>query len=237
MTETETPDGDRGPLGTTWYDTLRELHDTAPSPRRQELRRVADGARRIVQGLQNTQAPIEVLARIADGLGDLADLLADHPAHSMYEGFAEAANSGDPHAFFDHSPMLGLANPLAPPIKLSVNKDGVEGIAVFGPAYEGPPGCVHGGYVAAAFDEVLGSAQSLGGQPGMTGRLVVHYRKPTPLNKPLRFEGRLDHIEGRKTFTTGAVYDGELLTAEAEGLFISVDSSKFAQMRAERDGA
>ena len=52
------------------------------------------------------------------------------------------------------------------------------GTATFGAAYEGPPGCVHGGFVAAAFDEVLGSTQSLSGEPGMTGRLTVNYRSP-----------------------------------------------------------
>ena len=99
----------------------------------------------------------------------------------MYEGFAEAANAGEPFGFFDHSPMLGRANPLAPPIRLWLEGDRILGTATFGAAYEGPPGCVHGGYVAAAFDEVLGSTQSLSGSPGMTGRLTVHYRKPTPL--------------------------------------------------------
>ena len=40
----------------------------------------------------------------------------------------------------------------------------------------------HGGYVAAAFDEVLGLAQDLGGQSGMTGTLTIKYRRPTPLH-------------------------------------------------------
>jgi hypothetical protein len=53
----------------------------------------------------------------------------------------------------------------------------------FGSAYEGPPGCVHGGYVAAAFDEMLGFVQSLGGNPGMTARLTFPIgvrRRSTP---------------------------------------------------------
>ena len=91
-----------------------------------------------------------------------------------------------PHAFFDHSPMLGRANPLAPPIQLWVEGDVLRGRATFGSAYEGPPGCVHGGYVAAAFDEVLGSTQSLAGRPGMTARLTVNYRSPTPLHTELQ---------------------------------------------------
>ena len=62
--------------------------------------------------------------------------------------------------------MIGLSNPLAPPIRVRQSGErSAEAHARFGAAYEGPPGCVHGGWVAAAFDEVLGFVQSLGGQP------------------------------------------------------------------------
>jgi acyl-coenzyme A thioesterase PaaI-like protein len=141
----------------------------------------------------------------------------------------------EPDATFDHSPMIGRANPLAPPITLEISEDLVVGRVVFGSAYEGPPGCVHGGYVACAFDEILGAAQTFSGAPGMTARLTVDYRKPTPLHTELRFEGRYDRTEGRKVFTTGVVYAGDLLTAEAEGLFVSIAAERFAQLRADRD--
>ncbi len=61
-----------------------------------------------------------------------------------------------------------------------VDAHGVIGHANFGVAYEGPPGYVHGGIIAAAFDEVLGMAQSLTGNPGMTGTLSIRYRRPDP---------------------------------------------------------
>ena len=131
--------------------------------------------------------------------------------------------------------MLGRANPLAPPIDLWLEGDRMVGTATFGAAYEGPPGCVHGGYVAAAFDEVLGSTQSLSGSPGMTGRLTVHYRSPTPLETELRFVGWLERVEGRKIFTLGELWAGDRLCAEAEGLFISIQPGKFADLKAERD--
>ncbi len=95
---------------------------------------------------------------------------------------------------------------------------------------------MHGGYVAAAFDEVLGSTQSLSGSPGMTGRLTVHYRKPTPLETELRFEGRLERRRRSQDPTPRASCGpATLLCAEAEGLFISIDPAKFAAMKAERD--
>ena len=114
------------------------------------------------------------------------------------------------------------ANPFVPPIRLAVANDKVLGHANFGAAFEGSPGTVHGGFVAAAFDQVLFMAQSLTGIPAMTGTLTVHYRKPTPLLTELVFEGVVERIEGRKIYTRGTASANGVLTAEAEGLFIAV---------------
>ena len=50
--------------------------------------------------------------------------------------------------------------------------------------------------------------------------------KPTPLDTDLRFEATVQRVEGRKIFAEGRLYNGDVLTAEAEGLFISVDLVK-----------
>jgi acyl-CoA thioesterase FadM len=54
----------------------------------------------------------------------------------------------------------------------------------------------------------------------MTGRLIVHYRQPTPLFRELHFRAALDRIEGRRIMSRAQVWDGDTLTAEAEGLFV-----------------
>jgi acyl-coenzyme A thioesterase PaaI-like protein len=136
---------------------------------------------------------------------------------------------------FDYSPLIGRSNPLAPPIEMGAEGDRVHGRVVFGSAYEGPPGCLHGGYVAAAFDEVLGFAQSLSGSPGMTGTLRVVYRSPTPLHEELRFEAWVDRVEGRKIFTRSTLHAGERLCAEAEGIFISIVPATFKRLIEQRD--
>jgi acyl-coenzyme A thioesterase PaaI-like protein len=205
------------------------------SPQRMEMRRLADAMRRVIERLVATKAPQEELARAVEALEAIAVSLEGYPKGRLFEGFAESANSGDPHAFFDHSPIIGKANPIAPPLELSVRDGMVHGTARFGSAYEGPPGCVHGGHIAAAFDEVLGMTQSLGGAPGMTGTLTVKYRRPTPLHTDLRFEGELERVDGRKKLTVGRLYAGDDLTAEAEGIFISVDFSKIAELYARRE--
>ena len=226
------------PGSSAWPDFLKEFATAEPSPRRVELHRTGEALRRIVHRLHGSPAPDEELASVADELERLAARLDAFPGGSLYEGFSESPLAGrDPHAFFDHSPMLGRANPLAPPIELWADGDVMRARATFGSAYEGPPGCVHGGYVAAAFDEVLGSTQSLEGRPGMTARLTVNYRSPTPLHEELVFAGRVVEVSGRKTFTEGTLHAGDRLCAESEALFVAIDFVNVAEMKARRDEA
>jgi acyl-coenzyme A thioesterase PaaI-like protein len=201
-----------------------------------QKRRLAAAMRNVISRLVEIEAPEAELSAAADALERYAERLAGHPRPNRYEGWSETSASGDVGSFFDYSPLIGLSNPLSPPVELHPDEDGrtVHGRAIFGSAYEGPPGCVHGGYVAAAFDEVLGFANSLSGTPGMTGTLTVRYRKPTPLHTELRFEGRYERSEGRKIFTTGRLSSGDTLCAEAEGLFIAVDFERFRTLFEER---
>jgi acyl-coenzyme A thioesterase PaaI-like protein len=211
--------------------------DGEVTPRRAAMRRLAEDARTLIEKLAGAAATDDAIERAAALMEAAAAELAGAGSKvRSYEGFAESTIAGGaPNAHFDHSPIIGQANPIAPPLRVQRYDDKVVALATFGSAYEGPPGSVHGGMVAAAFDEVLGMAQSLGGSPGMTGTLTVRYRKPTPLHRELRFEGTLDRVDGRKLFTSGRCYVGDVLTAEAEGLFISVDFSKIAAMMTERD--
>jgi acyl-coenzyme A thioesterase PaaI-like protein len=200
-------------------------------------REVGQALRRIIERLTGTSAPSDVLREVTRSLGDIEDRLQSYRSVRSYVGTAEASGLGHDPAFFDWSPLLGLANPLAPPIRVSVEGETVVGSVHFGMAYEGPPGCVHGGYIAAAFDELLGLTQSLSGRVGMTGTLSVKYRRPTPLLTDLRLEGRVESVQGRKVLTTGRMLAGEQLTAEATGLFISIKPEDFRAHLAQREAA
>lgn len=235
------PGGDERPerswrsLSTRWQEPpISDL-----TARHVEMRRLADSMRIIIERLVATAAPTEEIIEASDQLARVAlrfDRLGE--IGTTYEGFAEAANAGgDRRASFEHSPFIGRANPLAPPIHLQEIDGKVHGRVTFGSAYEGPPGCLHGGYVAGAFDEVLGATQSLSGAPGMTGTLTVIYRSPTPLHTELHFTGELAGVEGRKIFTKGALVAGDRLCAEAEAVFISIDRERFMELRAKRDEA
>jgi acyl-coenzyme A thioesterase PaaI-like protein len=213
------------------------MTDEETPERRAEVRRLADALRNVFERFVATTAPLEVFHGVADDLEAIAARLGVYPQDHLYVGFAEAANAGDSDGPFDNSPLMGLSNPLAPPLVLEVQADKVVGTVTCGTAYEGPPGHVHGGYVAALFDELLGLTQSLSGNHGMTGRLTIHYRSPTPLHTELRVEGTLDHSSGRKILCSGRMYAGDVLCAEAQGLFITVDFARIEAMRAERDAS
>jgi acyl-coenzyme A thioesterase PaaI-like protein len=206
----------------------------------EQKRRLAAAMRLVIERLVPSNAPEDELRRAADGLERYAEALKAHPPLKKFH-YAESANAGDVGAFFDQSPLIGLANPLAPPITMGrAGERKVVARVRFGAAYEGPPGCVHGGFVAASFDEVLGYVQSLSGNPGMTGTLTIHYRLPTPLYTELFFEAEIVRIEGRKIFTAGRLLANGTLTADAEAVFISIDRAKMEalmQKRAEMQAA
>jgi acyl-coenzyme A thioesterase PaaI-like protein len=204
-----------------WLSAMREATGAWA-----ERRRLATAMRAVIDRLVTSDAPEEELRRAADALERYAERLATHAHRLVPAGFAETANAGDVNAFFDYSPLIGLSNPLAPPVVLDVDGDVVRGTVTFGAAYEGPPGHVHGGLIAATFDEMLGFAQSMTGHPGMTGVLTIRYRKPTPLYRELTLEGRVVRVDGRKIMTAGRMCAGDTLTAEAEATFISVDFAK-----------
>jgi acyl-coenzyme A thioesterase PaaI-like protein len=196
-----------------------------------------EALRRVIDRLTGTSAPPEVLREAAARLAPIEDLLRPYHAVRSYRGASETSLLGHDRAFFDWSPLFGLANPLAPPIRVWMEGDEVVGSVRFGIAYEGPPGCVHGGFIAAAFDELLGLTQSLSGRVGMTGTLTVKYRKPTPLHTELRLDGKVESAQGRKVVVAGRMFAGDVMTAEANGLFISIDPGYFEALTAQREQA
>lgn len=205
--------------------------------------RLAAAARLIIAELASSTASDDAFLAACQMVEQAASVLGERTHGRDYQS-AEASlaerqlDVGPGENFLDFSPFLGSLNPLAPPISAREVDGAIVGEVVYGDAYEGPPGCVHGGFIAGGFDEILGCTQSLSGQPGMTGRLQISYRSPTPLGRLVRYEGRVDRIEGRKIYTTATLHHGDVLCAEAEGLFISMKPDVFQRLmrdRADRD--
>jgi acyl-coenzyme A thioesterase PaaI-like protein len=131
-----------------------------------------------------------------------------------------------------HNPVAGPANPLSPPMIVELCEDGsITSEITMRPIHEGPPGGVHGGFVAALLDQLLGTANIVYGVGAMTAGLNIRYRKPTPIGVPLKLTARTDRIEGRKVFATGEITADGVVTAEAEGVFVRPTQERLASHR------
>lgn len=203
----------------------------------EEKRRAGDALRRIIDGLIMKQPDLETLQTLAERLDAVAAAFADMPEKAVRTSFGHHMNAEDVRDFLEFSPLTGHANPIAPPLELWTENGQALGRVTFGRGFEGAPGVAHGGFVAAVFDELLGFAQGFSGKPGMTGTLTITYRAPTPLLTELRLEGRFDGVEGRKIRTSGQIYAGATLLAEAQGLFISLTEEQYAAVAAMQNTA
>lgn len=237
MTESTEPNfwakADKSPLDLDAKKAFQQRGGRSFSEAEPRLR-LAQAMRQVLQHAATTSADDGVVSRAADLIEEAAAILEPGPHGRTYHGTAEGAVGGAPHGFISYSPVTGPLNALASIVSLESSDNEVTATVTYGSAYEGPPGCLHGGLIAAIFDEVLGFAQALSGAPGMTGRLEVTYRSPTPLHQPLRVTGRFDGINGRKIMTSGEIHAGDRLCAQAIGTFISVRAEKFAELNQER---
>jgi acyl-coenzyme A thioesterase PaaI-like protein len=190
------------------------------------LNRLAAAARRIGAVAVGQPLDEEHAAEAAAELSALADRL-EAAAKVDRRTRSQPLMDDHPQDIFSTSPVIGFANPVAPPVEVWAvqGHEGwreVRGRVTFGYAYEGPPTCVHGGVIAALFDELLGMSNILVGSGAMTGTLTIRYRRPTPLLAPLELAARHTGKEGRKVYAWGGIYSQGHLTAEADGVFIEV---------------
>lgn len=125
-----------------------------------------------------------------------------------------------------HCFACGVSNPYGLNLRFYENGPG-EVVAEYTvpERFQGYPGVVHGGIVAAMLDEVCGRA-FMGDDPPRfmyTGRMEVRYRQNVPVGEPLRIVGRACRSRGRTATAAGELYGpgGDLL-AEAEVLLVDV---------------
>ena len=160
-----------------------------------------------------------------DGLAAEADALeaiAARLAAGVTLAERPAVTAPPPGVRAGSSAVSGAANAIAPPLVNGPIQDGIHtGSVVFGAAYGGHPGTVHGGWVACVLDEFLARVLHDAGLQGMTGTLTIRYRRPTPLYREVAARAWLDRIDGRKVHARGELRDGETVCAEAEAIFIA----------------
>lgn len=136
--------------------------------------------------------------------------------------------------------VCGRENPCGLKLKFYEDSEGrvVRAEFVVPEAYQGYPGVVHGGVVAAILDEIAGRAVMLHKDHEtfmVTLRLTVRYRKPTPVGVPLIAVGWVEQIGGAGAKVAGQIRlpDGTV-TAEGEALLATAPDEFREAWEAER---
>jgi acyl-coenzyme A thioesterase PaaI-like protein len=181
---------------------LAEVADLA-----QELRELTSAV------LALEQAPDEIrslTAQIRETRARLAPSLPADPTPRIGD-----APRPEQRVYVDHSRDVGDYNPCFPQYRLDCADDAAVGTVTFPVCYEGPPGIVHGGFLAVFFDCVLQQLNCDLGLAGKTTNLAVRYRRPTPLLTPLRVTATRTLDGDRIRSRAELLHDDELLcTAE-----------------------
>lgn len=122
--------------------------------------------------------------------------------------------------------VCGVENPNGLHLKFYESGPGETHAEIIVPEqYQGYPGIVHGGVIAAMLDEVSGRA-FMGDNPPrfmVTVKLSVRYRRPVPVGVLLVLKGHAGEDKGRAAYATGEVYDANgVLLAEAETVMADI---------------
>ncbi|MFF4081422.1 PaaI family thioesterase [Streptomyces sp. NPDC001777] len=136
-------------------------------------------------------------------------------------------------AHYEHCFGCGEGQPHGLHLQTRVG-DGVRVTAEFTvqAAHQGAPGLAHGGVLATALDETLGSLNWLLRVIAVTGRLETDFVRPVPVDTVLHLDAEVVAVHGRKIYSraTGRIGgpDGPV-AVRAEALFIEVKVDHFIE--------
>ena len=126
-----------------------------------------------------------------------------------------------------HCFICGLENPVGLKLHIYQTEPGMIETTYTAPDhFQGYPGVLHGGIVAAILDEISGRAHM--GDPSeprfmFTGKMEVKYRKNVPIGQPLKIVGKAGKARSKMAEGWAGIYDKEgILLAEATTLLVDV---------------
>jgi acyl-coenzyme A thioesterase PaaI-like protein len=180
------------------------------------------------------EAPLDETRDLAAVLRDLMGtaLALEHPSAELralvgdlraaQERFAALApadlrprlgDAPDParRLYLDHSRDVGSYNACFPVYDLYAHDDRAEGRVTFPVVYEGPPGVVHGGFLAVFFDCALQQLNCDMGAAGKTRSLSVRYRRPVPILTELELAAERTVAQGSILSTAELRLDGAVM--------------------------
>ncbi|SEG69847.1 Acyl-coenzyme A thioesterase PaaI, contains HGG motif [Thermomonospora echinospora] len=125
------------------------------------------------------------------------------------------------------------------PHGLRIRRTGHDGSTAYAeftvqPEHQGAPGLAHGGILASAMDEILGTSAWLLGGRYVTGRLETDYLAPVPVGSVVHLTARCTGVDGRKAYIEGEARlggpDGPI-AVRAASIFIKVPLEHFTKER------
>ena len=195
----------------------------APNAYWEQRRSVIDQIKQLAIHIQTSLLNSEELSKLSSSLTNINSSLEKQDKLYGRKEWLETKQHGDQGVLHSESTtLIGPANVLSPDLNIWFNDAGQCVATVeFNWLHEGNPNICHGGYVAAVYDEFLGTAQILSGKTGMTAYLTTNYFKPTPLNTKLSIRCTIDKTDDRKTLMSAAMYNGDVQLSSCEALFIT----------------
>ncbi|TDQ48487.1 PaaI family thioesterase [Actinorugispora endophytica] len=186
-----------------------------------ELLALVDQVRTLADTVAHTGADAAELAAASRVVADLSERL-DVRRRPLGTMFSQVAPDGRIDYGTVANVVNGPLNPIAPPLELRPDGEGLSGEVTLVGLYEGPPGLVHGGWIAAMLDQALGEVAATAGGASLTANLDVNYRKPTPLNAPLTVTSRVTGVERRKVLVSGEIRHNGEITAEGTAVMVKI---------------
>lgn len=130
--------------------------------------------------------------------------------------------------------ICGLENPVGLHLHIYETEPGVVETEYTAPEhFQGYPGILHGGIIAAMLDE-LASRAHMGSDPQtsrfmFTAKLEVKYRRNVPIGKPLKIVGKAGKARSRAAESWAGIFNAETdeLLAEANVVLIDAPHAQF----------
>lgn len=189
-------------------------------------RRIGDALKRITDRMVRCdagQAELDAVAAELEAVAARTDGFGRRSQSAIYERlFTRTASRQDVLDILDYEIFTGLSTPISPPMELWIDGDTVRGKANLGLPFQGPPGRVHGGVIAAMLDVLMAKTQDLSGTMGVTGTLNIRFIRPTPLKTDITMEAKILRTDGRKLFNEGRFFVNGEQTVHAEGVWIAM---------------
>jgi hypothetical protein len=189
----------------------------------------------LLLSLEHAHPTVEaILAQISDWESELRAAVPPDSAPRI-----GADDDGSRRVYLDHATDIGAFNPCFPEYRFD-HLDGeiASGSVNFPLVYEGPPGLVHGGFIAVFFDCVMQHQNCVAGLSGKTRSLQVTFRRPTPVLTQLRFDIARREVDRGITSTARLLSDDEVLcVGEVNTLAMSPErltGHRFGRRRAEK---